>query len=96
MANKAQILKGRQAVDAYRAAHAQLYAGGWHKGIPEEHTPLLNTMLVELKKQNFDYLGIFFAASEELNMQELGFKDRADFETKATETDRQALTGMWR
>lgn len=93
--SKKEILKGREAVDAYRAAHALLYSGGWHKGIPEEHTPLLNTMLVDLKKQGFNTLGEFFAANDELNVQELGFKNRADFEARATKTDREALEGMW-
>ena len=93
--NKQKILKGRKAVDAYRLAHTQLYAGGWHKGIPEEHTPLLKKMLAYLKKQGFNSLDEFFAASEELNIQKLGFKDRKDFEANASETDRQALDRMW-
>ena len=52
--NKQKVLKGREAVDAYRLAHTQLYSKGWYKGIPEEHTPLLNTMLADLKKQDFE------------------------------------------
>ena len=67
MATMEEILKARQAVDAYRIAHTQLYPKGWHKGIPEAHTPLLNTMLADLKKQGFNSLDQFFAASEELN-----------------------------
>jgi len=78
--NKQTILIGRDAVDAYRTAHTQLYAAGWHKGIPEEHTPLLEKMLGDLKKVGFNSLDEFFAASEELNVQELGFKDKKDFE----------------
>ena len=82
--SKTQILKGRKAVDAYRVAHTALYAIDPHrKSIPEEHTPLLNTMLDDLKKPSFNSLDEFFAASEELNIQELGFKDR------------QALDRMW-
>ena len=54
------IIKGRGAVDAYRAAHAQLHSAKWHKGLPEEHTPLLNTMLSELKKQGFNSIDEFF------------------------------------
>ena len=38
MVDRAKILKGREAVDAYRVTHTQLYVNGWHKGIPEEHT----------------------------------------------------------
>jgi len=70
--NKQQVLAGRKAVDAYRIAHTQLYVGGWHKGIPEEHTPLLNILLVNLKMQGFNSLDEFFAASEELNLFEAG------------------------
>ena len=69
--SKGKILAGRRAVDAYRTAHAKLYEHGWRRGIPEEHTPLLNTMLAEFKKQGFNSLQEFFAASEELNTTEL-------------------------
>ena len=92
---KENILAGRTAVDAYRADHAKLYDKPWHRGIPEEHTPLLNNLLAELNGQDFESLGQFFDTSEELNMQELGFKDRADFEAKATQADREVLEGMW-
>ena len=93
--SKENITAGRNAVDAYRADHAKLYDKPWHRGIPQEHTPLLNNLLAELTGQGFESLGQFFEASEELNMQELGFKDRADFETKATEADREAIERMW-
>ena len=90
-----RVISGRLAVDAYRLAHAQLHATGWHKGIPEEHTPLLNTMLDEFKKQGFNSLQEFFDASQELNMLELGFISKEGFETKATEVEREVLEGMW-
>lgn len=90
------ILAGRTAVDAYRTAHTKLHSTSWHKGIPEEHTPLLNTLLGGLKEQDFDSLKEFFDSSEELNMKELGFTDRQDFETRATDNDREALEEMWR
>jgi hypothetical protein len=93
--DKAKILLGRQAVDAYREAHRLLYEKPWHRGIPEEHTPLLNTTLDALRQQGLNSLEEFFAASEELNIQELGFQDKADFETKASEADIEALEGMW-
>ena len=93
--NKQTIKKGRDAVDAYRLAHSQLYAQGWHKGIPEEHTPLLDKMLSDLGKQGFSSLDEFFTASDELNVQELGFKDRVDFATRYKDADRAALEGMW-
>jgi hypothetical protein len=93
--SKENILAGRSAVDAYRADHAKLYDKPWHRGIPEEHTPLLNNLLADLKGQGFTSLDEFFDASEELNIQELGFADKKDFETKATEADRQTLDRMW-
>ena len=67
MADKQKVLNGRKAVDAYRANHAKLYAQPWHRGIPEEHTPLLAQLLADLKKQGFNSLDQFFAASEELD-----------------------------
>jgi hypothetical protein len=94
--DEAKILLGRQAVDTYREAHRQLYSKPWHRGIPEEHTPLLDNLLAGLKGQGLNSLGEFFAASEELNIQELGFQDKADFEARATEADIEALEGMWR
>ncbi len=89
------VISGRLAVDAYRLAHAQLHSTGWHKDIPEEHTPLLNNMLAEFKKQGFNSLKEFFDASELLNIKELGFTDKKDFEVKATDADREALERMW-
>ncbi len=94
MPTKEQILKGRQAVDTYRTAHAQLYVDGWHKGISEAHTPLLETMKAELASQGFT-METFWEASDLLNVQELGFKDMADFEAKATLVNRQALEAKW-
>ncbi len=63
MPNKQQILKGREAADAYRAVHTQLHSGGWYEGISEAHTPLLEKMLADLKKQGFNSLDEFFTAS---------------------------------
>ena len=93
--NQVSIIAGRTAVDAYREAHRQLHIKPWHKGIPEEHTPLLDKLLDELKKQGLNSLGEFFTASEELNIQELGFTSRGDFEAKATELDKANLMEMW-
>ena len=59
------------------------------------HTPLLDNLLADLKGRGFTLLDEFFDASEELNMQELGYQDRQHFTAKATDTDRQALEEMW-
>ena len=85
------IIKGRGAVDAYRAAHAQLHSVKWHKTIPEAHTPLLNTMLAGLKKQDFNSLDEFFMDSETLNLEEIGLVGKV-----LTEVDRVALDRKWR
>ena len=94
--SKENILTGRSAAEAYRADHAQLHSQPWHRGIPAEHTPLLDKLKADLKEPGFNSPGEFFDASEELNVRELGFKDRNDFEAKATEADREALERMWR
>lgn len=52
--DKEKILAGRKAVDEYHKAHDALYIKPWHRGIPEEHTPLVNAMLAELQKQGFN------------------------------------------
>ncbi len=54
---KQKVLKGRAAIDAYRAAH--------RTKTPEEHTPLLDVMLAELKKQGFNSLKEFFDADKQ-------------------------------
>ena len=90
-----KVLSGRQAVNAYRLAHSQLYSGGWHKDIPEGHTPLFNTLLAELKKHGAGSLDEFFKSSELLNMQELGFVSREDFEAKATGIDIADFDRKW-
>jgi len=90
-----KVVKGRKAVDAYRTAHTALHNKPWHRGIPEEHTPLLNILLGGLKEQDFNSLAEFFGASEELNIKELGFTNREDFDKRAKDTDREALDRMW-
>ena len=72
-----KISNGRKAVDAYRAAHTQLYLRADKKGIPEAHTPLLDKMKVAHKAQGFNSLQEFFSASELQNIKELGFPDRS-------------------
>jgi hypothetical protein len=93
--DKQSVLKGREAVDAYRQAHAALHSQPWHKGIPEEHTPLLDKMLSELSKHGFDKLEGFFGTSDELNVEELGFSSMEDFRDNASAADREAFEGMW-
>ena len=95
MAAKKKILAGREAVDAYREAHHQLHSKHRHKGIPEEHTPLLNIMLRAFKGLGFNAIQEFFEANELLNIQELGFADKEDFEARAIDADREALSWMW-
>ncbi len=86
---------GRQAVSDYRAAHAQLHTQGYYPQIHDDHTPLLEELKGEFKEQDFNTLDEFFDASELLNLNDLGFKDRVDFEARATEADREALKAKW-
>lgn len=92
MVDKAKILAGRKAVEAYRTAHTQLYKKGWHRGIPEEHTPLLNIILKAFKGLGFNAIQEFFNASDLMNIQELGFASREDIKAEA---DRENLDRMW-
>lgn len=90
-----KVLEGRKAVDAYRTAHTALHNKPWHRGIPEEHTPLLNIMLGAFRGQDFNSIQKFFDASNLLNIQELGFASREDFEARCKDADREALDRMW-
>ena len=90
-----KVLEGRKAVDVYREDHYQLHSKPWHRGIPKEHTPLLNKLLAELEKQGFNSLQEFWEVSEELNIKELGFNSRADFVARATKSDSEALERKW-
>ncbi len=64
--SKEKILAGRKVVDAYREAHQQLHSELWYKGIPEEHTSLMNVMLKAFKGLGFNTIQEFFDASEQL------------------------------
>lgn len=107
MVDKKKVLAGREAVDAYREAHLQLYSGPWHEGIPEEHTPLLETMVDALEKLGYtstetdfgpkatEILDKFWDENYLLNLEELGFTSRDDFKARATEADRETLRLVW-
>lgn len=107
MAKKRDVVAGRKIVDAYRKAHSDLSLGGWHKGIPEAHTPLLEKMVGALDKLGFSSSEIEFSArkneviekfwdsSEIMNMKELGFTSRENFMANATKDDVLILDGMW-
>ena len=88
--SKSKIVAGRKAVDAYREAHRALYSKPWHRGVPEEHTPLLNIMVKAFNGLGFNTIQEFFDASDLLNIQELGFADREDFEAKIYNLNKDA------
>lgn len=84
MSNQSKILAGRNVVGAYRTAHAKLHEREWHRGISEEHTPLLKGLVNALEglgftsfKPTFDarkteILDSFFEASNDLDLRETG------------------------
>lgn len=88
---KKRVLDGREAVDAYRTAHIKLYNKSWHKGIPEEHIPLLEVMLRKLSIQGFNSIQEFFGASTLLNVKELGFASWEDFVVEADRLEAEGL-----
>jgi len=83
-----RVLSARLAVDAYREAHRQLHAGGWYEGISEDHTPLLEKLMDDLRKSGFSSLGEFFTSNDELNLQELGFSSREEFKVEVRKGSR--------
>jgi len=94
--DKEKVIEGRKAVDKYRQAHQKIYEQPWRKTLPEEHTPLLNLMVKRLAQFGYKTIQEFFDASEELNIAELGFANKQDFESKARPEDRQALARKWK
>jgi len=101
--SKEKILAGRKAVENYRDAHRQLHAGGWYKGISEDHTPLLKKMVADLEKlgitsiekdfepKKTEILAKFWDESDLFNLQELGLEGK-----EPTKADREALELKWR
>lgn len=63
---KARVLAGRKAVEAYRTAHANLHSKPWTKSVPQKHTPLLNTLLAGLKELGFKSVEGFYEADGQL------------------------------
>lgn len=100
--NSQKILDGRNAIDTYRTAHANLHEHGWHKDIPEEHTPLLKALVSALEGLGFtstetefepkknEILAKFWDDSNLENFVELGFIDRQDFDAKIAELNKDA------
>ena len=84
---KVNILAGREAVEAYRLAHTELHSKGWYKGISEDHTPLLDKLLADLKVAGFNSLDEFWKASDALTMETLGL---------SAGTDITAIEGVWK
>ena len=107
MADKQKILAGRNRVDAYRTAHTKMHEKPWHKGVSEEHTPLLEAMVkaldglgftsteAEFEPKKTEILAKFWAESDLQNIKELGFVDREDFKDRATKADKAALRLKW-
>lgn len=64
MVDKEKILAGRMAIEKRHEAHRQLHSKLWHRGIPEEHTPLTNQLLAELKELGFSSVQEFSQAND--------------------------------
>jgi len=93
-----KVTQLRIAVGAYREVHRLLHAVPWHKGVPDEHTPLLLKLKEDLVKLGYKEeiaLKDAFADSELLNVKELGFTDMADFNARANEVDIIAFEEKW-
>jgi len=100
-----KIQASRDAVDIYRESHHILHENG---GTPVDHTPLLERLVADLEKlgimssetsfepKKTEILRLFWEASDEQNVKELGFINKQDFDEKATKTDREALELKWR
>ena len=56
--------QAKNAINEYRISHNELSAKGWYKGIAEDHIPLLNKLLADLKVAGFNSLEEFEQAYE--------------------------------
>lgn len=88
-----QIKAGRNAVDKYRAEHEDLYRLG--SATPPDHTPIFESMMKSLNEAGYKTLDDFFVASELSNIKGLGFKDKEDFQCRATKADKKNLADKW-
>lgn len=89
-----EVTRGRDAVNAYRYAHEQLYNKGWYRGISEDHTPLLVVTVEVLEREDYaspkatweerkeEILKKFWDDSNKQNAKDLGFIDLEDFNAK--------------
>lgn len=66
MIDKEKVLQGREAVQEYLTAHAELHSKPWTRDVPAQHTPLINRMKARLQQLGFDTLEDFSQADEEL------------------------------
>ena len=90
------ILDGRKVVDDYRLAHSQLYiSDAYRPTLSQEHFPLIEKMQVELRKLGFNSYDELHEASNNLLVKDMGFKDTADFDLKATEAQIEEICRMW-
>lgn len=93
--NREKVLAGRKAVDAYREAHRQLHSKPWDRGVPEEHTPLLGTLVKALEELGFastetdfepkktEILAKFWAESEKSCYEDMGIYDNPVYKSRA-------------
>jgi len=61
---KQRVSSGRVFVNSYRLAHGKLHQKPWHRGTPDEHTPLLDAMVNKLKTTGFNNIQEFFDANK--------------------------------
>jgi len=89
---KTAVEKGREVIDAYRKAHAEFK--------PSEQSVAFGKLFNELNDLGLDKdkypFYVFFEKSQLYNIESLGFDDKADFESSATEEDKETLKSMWK
>lgn len=91
-----EVQAGRDAVEAYREAHAEMHAKGWDEMTVAAHRPLLEKLEADLVKEGYETFESFYRASEDENARQLGYKDGADLLDKGSEADKSAVRELWR
>lgn len=98
---KDNVLKGREAIDTYRKAHAEMYAGKY----VDRHGELMRELLKGLEDCGFkpedekmpqEVIGKFFDKNTTYNIEKLGYKDMEDMTAKATTTEKNTFLSAWK
>ena len=90
------VLKGRAAVNEFRKAHEKMYSQlKTAEARSQQHNKLMGIMTWELSQAGYTSVDDFTKSSELMNVKQLGFEDKKDFDEKKTTSDSADYIDMW-